>query len=53
MEPRLPNKLRGVARVDDGRVLNGIFCAPRSGVSWRDLPERYGPRNTCYNRLVR
>ena len=20
---------------------------------WRDLPERYGPRTTCYNRFVR
>lgn len=25
----------------------------RSGASWRDLPERYGSRTTCYNRFVR
>src|SRR5690606_40791754 len=25
----------------------------RSGAPWRDLPERYGPRTTCYNRFVR
>lgn len=25
IEPLLPNKRRGVARVDDRRVLNGIF----------------------------
>ena len=25
IEPLLPNKVRGVARVDDRRVLNGIF----------------------------
>lgn len=44
IEPLLPNKPRGVARVDDRRVLNGIFWVLRSGAPWRDLPERYGPR---------
>ncbi|MBG6117995.1 transposase [Sphingobium sp. JAI105] len=34
-------------------MLNGIFWVLRSGAPWRDLPERYGPRTTCYNRLVR
>jgi transposase len=51
--PTLPNKPRGVPRVDDRRVLNGIFWVLRSGSPWRDLPERYGPYTTCYNRLVR
>jgi transposase len=53
IEPLLPNKSRGVPRVDDRRVLNGIFWVLRSGAPWRDLPERYGPRTTCYNRFVR
>jgi len=44
IEPLLPNKPRGVPRVDDRRVLNGIFWVLRSGAPWRDLPERYGPR---------
>jgi transposase len=30
-----------------------IFWVLRSGAPWRDLPERYGPRTTCYNRFVR
>jgi hypothetical protein len=33
--PLLPNKLRGVPRVDDRRVLNGIFWVLRSGAPWR------------------
>ena len=33
----LPNKPRGVPRVDDRRVLNGIFWVLRSGAPWRDL----------------
>src|ERR1700738_4809997 len=49
----LPTKPRGVPRVDDRRVLNGIFWVLRSGSPWRDLPERYGPHTTCYNRFVR
>jgi transposase len=37
-EPLLPNKPRGVARVDDRRVLNGILYRLRTGCTWRDLP---------------
>ena len=46
----LPNKPRGIPRVDDRRVLNGIFWVLRSGAPWRDLPEAYG--TTCGNRFV-
>jgi transposase len=49
IKPMLPNKPRGVSRVNDRRVLNGIFWVLRSGAPWRDLPENYGP----YNRFVR
>jgi transposase len=51
--PLLPNKPCGVPRVDDRRVLNGIFWRLRSGAPWADIPERYGPHTTCYNRFVR
>jgi transposase len=49
----LPNKARGVPRVNDRRVLNGIFWVLRSGAPWRDLPQSFGPYTTCYNRFVR
>ena len=51
--PLLPNKVRGVARVDDRKVLNGILWRFRTGSPWADVPERYGPCTTCYNRFVR
>lgn len=51
--PLLPNKPRRVPRVDDRRVLSGVFGVLRSRAPWRDLPERYGPRTTCYNRFNR
>ncbi|MFZ5780186.1 MAG: IS5 family transposase [Pseudomonadota bacterium] len=53
IQPLLPNKPRGVPRVDDRRVLNGIFWVLRSGAPWADLPERYGPPTTIYNRFSR
>jgi len=53
IKPMLPNKPRGVRRVNDRRVLNGILWVLRSGAPWRDLPATYGPRTTCYNRFVR
>jgi len=53
IRPLLPNKPRSVRRVDDRRVLNGIFWVLRSGAPWRNLPESFGPYTTCYNRFVR
>jgi transposase len=53
IRPMLPNKARGVPRLDDRRVLNGIFWVLRSGAPWRDLPRSFGPYTTCYNRFVR
>ena len=53
IEPLLPNKPRGVPRVDDRRVLNGIFWVLRTGAPWRALPREFGPPTTCYNRFVR
>jgi transposase len=38
--PLVPNKPRGLARVDDRSALNGIFRVLRSGAPWRDLLAR-------------
>ncbi|MBV9528089.1 MAG: transposase [Sphingomonas sp.] len=53
IKPMLPNKSRGVPRVEDGRILNGIFWVLRSGAPRRDLLEAFGPYTTCYNRFAR
>ncbi|WP_404918678.1 IS5 family transposase [Novosphingobium sp. ZW T3_23] len=53
IEPLLPTKVRGVPRVDDRRVLNGIFWRLRTGAPWADIPGRYGPHTTCVNRFNR
>lgn len=52
IEPHLP-KARGIARVDDKRVLNGILWRLRTGRSWAAIPARYGPSGTCHTRFLR
>ncbi|TPW27726.1 IS5 family transposase [Pararhizobium mangrovi] len=53
LAPLLPNDTRGVARVDDRRVISGIVHVLKSGCRWKDAPACYGPRKTLYNRFVR
>jgi transposase len=53
IEPLLPMDRRGPKPRDNRRVLNGIFWVLRTGAPWRDLPERYGPYTTAYNRFNR
>ncbi len=51
--PVLPTGRPGPKRKNDRRVMNGIFWVLRTGAPWRDLPERYGPYTTAYNRFNR
>ena len=51
LEPLLP-KSRKSARVDDRKIMNAIFYVLRTGMPWRDLPARYGPYTTAYNRFT-
>ncbi|MFI5717771.1 transposase [Nocardia sp. NPDC051750] len=39
-------------RVDNRRVINAMLYKAKTGVAWRDLPERYGQWNTVYNRFL-
>ena len=52
LEPLLP-KSRKSARVHDRKIVNAIFYVLRTGMPWRDLPARYGPYTTAYNRFNR
>ena len=53
LEPFLPTDTRGVARVDDRRVISGIVQVLKSGCCWKDAGPEYGPPKTLYNRFVR
>ena len=52
IEPFFPRS-RGLARVDDRRVISGIVYVIRHGLQWKDAPRGYGPHKTLYNRFVR
>src|SRR5919197_3894488 len=54
IQPLLPSTAcPGGQWADHRRVVNGIFWKLSTGVPWRDLPERYGPWQTCYERFRR
>ena len=45
---------RGGGRWRDHRqVVNGLMWKLATGAQWRDLPERYGPWQTVYERFSR
>lgn len=54
LEPLLPRvDGRGRRWRDHRQVINGILWRLRTGSPWRDVPERYGPWQTCYERWKR
>ncbi|CAM5307834.1 Transposase OS=Streptomyces griseomycini OX=66895 GN=FHS37_007694 PE=4 SV=1 [Streptomyces griseomycini] len=51
IKPLLPGNGRpGGQWADHRRVINGVLFRARTGVPWPDLPERYGPWQTVYER---
>jgi transposase len=54
IRPLLPPTRRpGGQWADHRRVRNGVVWKLATGVPWRDLPARYGPWQTCYERFRR
>jgi transposase len=55
LAPLLPamTPRRGGRWRDHRQVLNGILFRTRTGVPWRDVPDRYGPWETLYKRFAR
>lgn len=49
--PLLPTKVRGVARMDDRRVIDGILWRFRRGTHWRDFPHYYRPADDALQPL--
>ena len=53
IEPLLPMDRRGPKPQNNRQIINGMFYILRTGSPWRDLPERYGPYTSVYNRFNR
>ncbi len=55
LEPLLPSSQgkRGGQWRAHRPVTGGIRWVLRTGAGWADIPARYGPHQTCYDRFVR
>jgi transposase len=55
LEPYLPRTepAGGHPWAEHRRILNGLFWKLHTGAQWRDIPERYGPWSTIYDRYRR
>src|SRR3712207_2335055 len=47
------NQGRGGRWREHRRIVNGMFWKLNTGAPWRDIPERYGPWQTIYDRFLR
>lgn len=55
IKPLLPPEKPATGRpnLDHRQIINGMIWRTRTGVPWRDLPERYGKWQTVYSRFLR
>ena len=50
--PPRPDRSKGGRKpADDRMLLGGMFFILRTGAAWRDMPEKYGPWSTVYDRF--
>lgn len=48
----LPSKRPGpVSKIGDRQFVDAVLYRAKTGVPWRDLPERFGPWKSIYNRF--
>ena len=49
----LPGQLTGPrSRLGDRHFIEAVLYRAKTGLPWRDLPERFGPWKTIYNRFA-
>ncbi len=53
LQPLLPNKVRGVPRVDDRKVISGISHVIRYGLRWREALAERGVKSCIPGRANR
>ena len=52
IEPVLPGKRTGPeSSLGDRSFIDAVIYRAKTGISWRDLPERFGPWKSVYNRF--
>jgi transposase len=53
IEPLLPAGIGRPSKRGDRNFINGVLWIAKTGAQWRDLPERFGPWKSVYNRFHR
>lgn len=53
IQPLLPTTPGPKAKLGDRVFLNAVIWRVSTGAPWRDLPERFGPWKTIFNRFSR
>jgi transposase len=54
LQPFLPQQLRGPTPLRGNRLfVEAVLFRAKTGTPWRDLPDRFGPWKTVYNRFNR
>lgn len=54
IEPLVPRRAQGrKSERGDRSFVDAVLYRAKTGVPWRDLPERFGPWKTVYNRFSR
>jgi len=54
LQPVLPPQLYGPkSKMGDRQFIDAVLYRAKTGIPWRDLPERFGPWKTVYNRFTR
>jgi transposase len=52
LEPLLPKRAQGRQAKDDRLFVEAVLFRVKTGLPWRDLPERFGPWKSVYNRFA-
>ncbi len=53
LEPLLPRRPQGrKSSLGDRLFIDAVLFRAKTGIPWRDLPERFGPWKTVYNRFA-
>jgi len=53
LQPALPKPKFGPrSKIGDREFIDAVLYRAKTGVPWRDLPERFGPSKSVYNRFA-
>jgi transposase len=52
LKPLLPKQRQGRRATNDRLFVEAVLFRAKTGLPWRDLPERFGPWKSVYNRFA-